>query len=230
MSNIVITESQYKRLFEAAMDGFSLEQLSNIRSFRDRLAYCKQMLGPSIRKGSSRIVFQIDDEKVLKLAMNRKGVAQNEAEGTPNYAKDDYDLFPKKYEYDENFTWIVSEYVLPAKEEDFQQVLGMSSKEFFNIAYNIWFERCGYNARFNYGRYKKIDDMEAIWEMTDNYDSIFYEISSYFGDFDDVDSVSINDFLAIQNWGLAIRNGEPWLVLLDSGLREEIWNTYYKRR
>lgn len=76
MSNIVITESQYKRLFEAAMDGFSLEQLSNIRSFRDRLAYCKQMLGPSIGKGSSRIVFQIDDEKVLKLAMNGKGVAQ----------------------------------------------------------------------------------------------------------------------------------------------------------
>ena len=106
----------------------------------------------------------------------------------------------------------------------------MYYKEVFNIGYNIRFARCGCNDQLDYIRSKKIDDMEAIWEMTDDYDSIFYEISSYFGDFDDVDSVSINDFLAIQNWGLAIRNGEPWLVLLDSGLREEIWNTYYKRR
>lgn len=39
------------------------------------------MLGNPIGNGSSRMVFQISDERVLKVAKNAKGIAQNEAEG-----------------------------------------------------------------------------------------------------------------------------------------------------
>ena len=39
--------------------------------------YCREMLGEPIGNGSSRIVFQIDDETVLKLAKNNAGIAQN---------------------------------------------------------------------------------------------------------------------------------------------------------
>ena len=224
MVHIIITESQYKRLLEGAMETFSLQRLSSITNFRDRLAYCKQQLGPSIGGGSSRVVFQIDDEKVLKLAKNRKGLAQNEQEGAPNYVKESYDIFPKKFEHDENYTWLVSEYVLPATEQDFQQVVGMSSQVFFNVIYNIWYKRCGYNVKFNDSRFKKIEDMSKIWELTDNYDSIFYEISDYFGNFEDV---GIMDLCFIQNWGLAMRNGEPYLVILDSGITDKLYKTYY---
>jgi hypothetical protein len=66
--------------------------------------------------------------------------------------------------------------------------------------------------------------MSKIWELTDNYDSIFYEISDYFGTFEDV---GIRDLCCIQNWGLAMRNGEPYLVILDSGITDELYKAYY---
>jgi hypothetical protein len=227
MAHFIITESQYKRLLEGAMETFSLQRLSSITNFRDRLNYCKQELGPSIGGGSSRVVFQIDDEKVLKLAKNKKGLAQNEAEGKPEYVKDGYSMFPKKFEYDENYSWIVSEYVLPAKEQDFQQVLGMTSKEFFNIIYNIWYDHNGYGTRFNNWDYKKIEDMSKIWELTEDYDSIFYELNDFLGNYD---YIMVGDLLRIANWGMTIRNGEPYMVILDSGCTEDVYDSYYKRK
>ena len=55
--------------------------LDEIRSFRGRFKYCTEHLWNAIGKGSSRAVFQIDDEKILKLAINNKGIMQNTAEG-----------------------------------------------------------------------------------------------------------------------------------------------------
>ena len=69
---IRITEEQHNKLFEAAMEGFRLDAIVSARSFANRLAYCKQMLGTPIGNGSSRIVFQIDDETCLKLAKSKK--------------------------------------------------------------------------------------------------------------------------------------------------------------
>ncbi|MBR4624207.1 MAG: nucleotidyltransferase domain-containing protein [Alphaproteobacteria bacterium] len=69
-----INLSDVSELNEAAMPGFNLQTLSSIKSFAGRLKYCKQMLGPSFGSGSSRIIFEIDDEKVLKLAKNKKAL------------------------------------------------------------------------------------------------------------------------------------------------------------
>ena len=74
MSKIIISEQQEKliaslMLKEAMRDEFSFDKLKNIPSLKGRLEYCKQMLGYSIGSGSSRCVFQLDDEKVLKLAL-----------------------------------------------------------------------------------------------------------------------------------------------------------------
>ena len=54
-------------------------------------------MGKPVGRGSSRVVFQYDDNIVIKLALNGKGIAQNEAE----YDKlCDYslDVFPKVYD------------------------------------------------------------------------------------------------------------------------------------
>ena len=74
---IIISEKQKKMLLEAMDDSFDFEELSSLPSYNARLKYCTQHLGKHIGKGSSRVTFQIDDENVLKLAFNQKGVAQN---------------------------------------------------------------------------------------------------------------------------------------------------------
>ena len=77
---IILNSSQIKQLNEAMDNTFSFDELSSIKALSKRVLYCKQHLGNPIGNGSSRMVFQIDDEKVLKLAKNRKGLAQNNVE------------------------------------------------------------------------------------------------------------------------------------------------------
>ena len=56
---------------------FDLNQFKSIKSFKGKVLYAKEKLGNPIGMGSSRVVFRVDDNKVLKLAKNPKGQAQN---------------------------------------------------------------------------------------------------------------------------------------------------------
>ena len=66
----IVRDSVAKVLNEATDGRFSVDELNNIPYFRDREKYCEKHLGENIGRGSSRVVFQIDDNKVLKLAWN----------------------------------------------------------------------------------------------------------------------------------------------------------------
>lgn len=59
---------------------FSFDTMLSIRSYAGRLKYIASIL-PKLGSGSSRTVYPVDDEKVLKVARNDKGIAQNEVEG-----------------------------------------------------------------------------------------------------------------------------------------------------
>ena len=70
-----LEESKKSLVTEAADDTFSLDDLDNIKSLYGRSRYCREHIGLPIGQGSSRDVYQLDDDKVLKLARNEKGVA-----------------------------------------------------------------------------------------------------------------------------------------------------------
>ena len=82
---------------------FDMEHFKTINSFNDRVQYCEEHL-QRISSGSGRIAYKIDEEKVLKLAKNKKGVAQNEAEieGQDGYVT----IFAKTFEYHPNYLWL----------------------------------------------------------------------------------------------------------------------------
>ena len=73
-----ITNPLDENMDEAYPTSFNIEEFKQLKSFNQRIQYCEQHL-QRISSGSSRIVYKIDDEKVLKLAKNKKGLAQNEA-------------------------------------------------------------------------------------------------------------------------------------------------------
>lgn len=87
-----------KRINEAMSENFSFDMLKSIRSLRGRLKYCKKHLGLPLGKGSSRICFQLDDDRILKLAINNKGIAQNEVEGRPDWYLDAMDIKPTVFD------------------------------------------------------------------------------------------------------------------------------------
>ena len=67
-------------------------------------------------------------------------------------------------------------------------------------------------------------DEEKYIELLDNNEDLL-AFDDYIGNYG---SIVIGDMCRICNYGLTQRNGEATIVLLDSGLSEDVWNTYYK--
>lgn len=214
-NNIIkIIIEEINKLKEAAMDNFSVKVLSGMRTFKEKIAYCKEMLGNPIGNGSSRTVFQISDEKVLKLAKNAKGIAQNKTEAEPG--KRHYNVFPKIFYVDDNYSFIISEYVLPCKKEDFQHVLGISFDEFID------FLKYTHNL-YSIGKIPNRMPTQRYRELLNN-DNLS-DICTYISDY----NAPIGDFTVLGNLGLTVRDGETRIVFLDDGLNENVWNLYYNK-
>lgn len=205
-----IMESLNMLIREAAMDNFSLEELSNIRSFRGKLQYCKQMMGFPIGRGSARIVFQIDDDKVLKLALNAKGIAQNEAES--DWGAQQYGIFPQIYRIADDYSWIVMEYVLPAKVQDFKYALGIDWKTFQKLILTIYSQ---YGGVWFHGDYDWLEDMRYKSDWVDSLDTYMRDYQPPYG-----------DLTRLSSWGICSRDGATELVILDNGLNDDVAKLY----
>jgi hypothetical protein len=131
MRTIKINESQRRRLFEAYSEGFSFEELTMIGNEQPdgnaQYEYCVRHLGKSDAIGSSRAVFTFSDNTVLKLAYGKReaGIDQNRSE-VELFRETRSPLLVRIYACDEqNYTWMISEAVLPARPEDFEYIFGV---------------------------------------------------------------------------------------------------------
>lgn len=227
---IILKENQYRRLFEAASDQFSFDTLKNIRSFKGRIAYCVKELGNNIGGGTSRKVFEINEETVLKLAINGKGIAQNEQEASimNDYVKSSYSLFPKVYDSSDidNYFFIVSENVLPAIKGDFKKVTGFNWNTVCRFIITVHNSYCYPNEKIYVNNELSGDEMDQILDYDSENSGFFNEFQSYLGDYQ---VKEVGDFLRVANWGMTLRNGDPYMVILDDGLTTEIFNKFYRR-
>lgn len=213
-------------IYEAMEAGFSVQDLKNeltndLQVVKDHAEYrvkinhflkggydyCVKMLGEPIGKGSSRAVFQIDDTRVLKLATNMKGIAQNKAEVAVYNQTADKTFMPIIYNDSdmENYFYVIAEYVLPAEEDDFKNVIGIPFDTFEEIVYN-----------------DKIEDVIEDHKYSPKVRGLFqYMLTmSKIG-------VNINDWFYIDNWGLTKRNGKAAMVTLDNGFTQTVANNFY---
>lgn len=211
---VLRTNERRNRLTEAQDSQFSLQMLSSINSFNKRLAYCKEHLGKIIGNGSSRVVFQINDQMCLKLAKNQKGIAQNELES--EWYKQSLNCFPKIFDYDDaNNSWIVCEYVLPAKPKDFKHCLGMTWDEFVSFISTCYNE---YRRTF----YSKMP-YEQFCNLIENNDTL-RDIYDYMTNY----QAPMGDLTRIANYGIVRRYNQDLIVILDHGLSYAILDKYYK--
>lgn len=221
---ILINEKQEQLLHkcflkEAMGETFSFDELKSIKSFKGRFDYCSKTLGPTQGRGSSRVVFQLSDDKVLKLALNQKGIAQNEAEC--NWGVQSYDVVPEIFKESDtdNYYFLVSEYVLPATEEDFEQIFDFDFTTFCQCLVAFW--KC-YNPQGRcYISPMDNQSLEVLLNDSDDLNSFYNYMADY--------RVPIGDVIRIQNYGMTNRSGQPQIVLLDSGLNDDVWNKHYKR-
>jgi hypothetical protein len=246
MKTIKINESQKRRLFETYTEGFSFETLSVIGrgQFSDdenseaQYQYCVKYLGEPLSEGSSRYVFQLDDNFVLKLAYGYEGFMQNENE-IKSFEQIDSKLLTRIIYYDDYCSFIVSEQVLPAQEEDFEKIIGIpyydryiqqSTSRKDTSSPNGGDITVGFDKYFNniiprgteekYCVYDILCYIQYSREVREEYERIiknnwwFSEIRRL------VNNYKIHD-LYMGNFGITYRNNEPILVILDSGISGE---------
>jgi mRNA-degrading endonuclease RelE of RelBE toxin-antitoxin system len=219
---VIITESQLERIQKTDLEedypeSWNIEEFKQLKSFNERIRYCNQHL-QRLSSGTSRVVYKIDDEKVLKLAKNKKGLSQNESEvdyGTEIYLES---ITARIFEYDENYLWVEMELARKMTAGDFKRISGYDFKDYSAALNNL------YHGRTNYRKgYKMNVDPDLEQKMWD--DEFVYDMFQYIGNYD----VPVGDLLRLNSYGIVKRDGQDTIVLIDYGLTEDVFDTHYKR-
>lgn len=94
-------------------------------SYSGLLDVIKKRSLEKIGEGSSRMVFKLDNDKCIKIAKNKFGIAQMTSEC--KISENGFDeVFTKVFEYDHEFhIWSICELCRTATDEDFEKILGV---------------------------------------------------------------------------------------------------------
>ena len=214
-----VSEAMVHNLIEQLMDEeypstFDMEHFKSLTKYTERVRYCDEHL-KKISSGSARIVYIVDDTKVLKLAKNVKGVAQCATE--IQWGNDSYygDILASTIDYHPDDLWVEMELARKVKKSDFQRLEGISFDEFAKYLQNFYFENNGRR-----GFYEFTDETKEILNNND----FTQTICSFMSDSDS----PAGDFMRLNSYGLVNRNGEEIIVIIDFGLTQSIYDEYYK--
>jgi hypothetical protein len=195
---------------------WNIEEFKNLKSFNQRIKYCEEHL-TRISSGSSRIVYKIDEVKVLKLAKNKKGIAQNEVEieYSNDYMWDS--VVAQVFDYDENYLWLEMELARKLTTSAFKNITGFSFFDYsdaLQYTYDMAFPRK--SKGFKRDRPSNYDDMFEQEFIAD----ILGLIGSY-------DNIIVGDLKKTSSYGLVNRNGEDQVVMIDYGLTSDVYDSFY---
>ena len=203
-------------LGEEYPQSFNMEEFKTLKSFNARIKYCQEHL-KRISSGSSRIVYMIDDEKVLKLAKNNKGIAQNEVEYDYAEHLSNDPVLAKVFDADtDNNTWIEMELARKLNEAKFKQITGHDWKYFAQEVINVYRETQRQKQLYRVPEDAKM----TLWEDETFSYQIFNLIEMY-------PEFKGGDLAKINSYGIVKRGGADRIVLIDFGLTNNVWDSYY---
>ena len=206
--------------------------LGHDKTFKSRLEYVLQR-APRLGGGSSRVAFVIPDqgrETVLKVAKNKKGMAQNEAE--LDILTDGYlgklDIVIPLVDYDKKNptpTWIQTEKANKVSNQKLAKMLHCN-KTNWGLTYLV------YAVKNILGRKQKyMPDLDKIKQDLLDAGHTEQDLEIFMGYVDEVadlvgsSSLLEDDFNNASNWGEY--NGRP--VVIDLGFTDAVHDLYWKR-
>lgn len=196
--------------------------LGHDKTFKSRLEYALQR-APSLGGGSSRVAFVIPDqgrETVLKIAKNKKGMAQNEAE--VDILSDGYvqtmDIVIPLVDYDKKNsqpTWLQTEKAEKASEAKLCKLMKCGRYLVNLTAYaEKILGRPSWSAKRAEEHYNSLSPEDQ---------EIFIDYANQLADLVNSTPLQMGDFDRAANWG--IYNGKP--VIIDLGYTESVAKLYW---
>jgi mRNA-degrading endonuclease RelE of RelBE toxin-antitoxin system len=207
---------QESELMEDYPASFDMEVFKSLKSHAGRNKYAQEHL-QRLSSGSSRIVYKIDDEKVLKLAKNDKGVAQNEVEIEYGQYNDIKDIVAKIFDYDEqNNLWVEMELARKVKISDFKNIVGYNFEDIKKAIHNVGVDS---------GMLRRIGKYEMNQELVDDMweNEFTQELFSFIGNY----QIPVGDLQRLSSYGVVKRDGQDTIVLIDYGLTHDVYSSYY---
>lgn len=206
-------------LGEEYPSSWDIDRFKSLKSFSERIKYCQEHL-QRISSGSSRIVYKIDNEKVLKLAKNKKGLSQNELEATYSQYDDLSDILARTFDSADDDTWVEMELARKLTPKIFKHIVGFEWEDFIEALTKQYYIANPQKDRFNFRNLSKIP--EEIWqEMWEN--EFTYSMLNLMANYD----IPVGDLRRLNSYGVVKRNGEDTVVLIDYGLNNENYEQYY---
>lgn len=197
-------------------------------TFKQRLNYALER-AKKIGTGSSRVAMIIEYEgrpTVLKIAKNKKGLAQNSVEAdilSDGYASQLGILIPI-IDYDTRNrepTWIHTELAQKASEQQLCKLIGCDNlSQLVNMADSLTGKK-----QWNVGKYQDYIKMFQNRGYSDDQIENIENIVNSLVDLSNSYDVELVDFTRKANWG--IYKGEP--VIIDVGFNSNVLQQYYKR-
>ena len=213
---IIITESQLKNIIQKELEedypiNWNVEDFKKLNSFNKRIQYCEDKL-TRISSGSSRIVYKIDESKVLKLAKNQKGIAQNEAEidFSNDYMWDG--ITAEIFNHDENSLWVEMELARKVTPTIWMNIVGMPLNDMMDCVRYVENQKSSYskNTPPMLDEAYENEFTSTILDLIANYD------------------IPSGDFGKYSTYGVVNRNGNDEIVIIDYGLTTDVMNKHYK--
>ena len=202
-------------------------------------------------QGSSRAAFALAGGKCLKIAINAKGVAQNKQE-LKNAEDDTLVCFTKNYAQADDCSSLLTECCSKANDNDFKKTLGIWPFQIVQVLHLVA-DNKGIDAALEHlnNDYDEMhsagdefidDDLMQEIERTQDMIKLlkhvkqkrspqmaviadlieFYKKNGW-----NTDALLPGDLSNVSNWGLAARDGQLCLVVLDAGFSKTVAKQFY---
>ena len=199
-----------------------LKELSQLPSFNKRINFCKNNF-EYICGGTARKVFGINENFVLKLAYNEKGLAQNEVEN--DFYLQGLSFVNKIHDSCSNGSWLIFDRVKTFKSKkqlknNIEKSLGLDFESFINILEVKDKYTSGNNSEHS-------SFMDCYRKIEEKNEKDFNKNREDFLDMLGNTDLMCGDFTRFSSWGLDNNNQ---LKLVDYGLSKEVFKEYYKTK
>jgi hypothetical protein len=179
-----------------------LKEISKLDTYKDRIEMAEKNF-KHLSSGSSRIVYLTDENTVIKLAKNDKGIDQNKAEAS---IKIKSPIINKIIKGDKNHIWLEVDYLEKITPTEFEDMTSINFKDFGKVL------------SYDFKNDKESKSPKNFEEITQN---IFYkkvkEICKKF-------NLLPGDIKRISSWGTK----DKLPVLVDTGFTKEVYKKHYK--